>query len=158
MHVHPDAFRAIVKLTLGSREQNYRDGAAITPADASALVGIAYLALDADDREDPDEVAVVDEISQQVCALANTQVVVPGVRATDDFERLDKVRELGGQLSSQQTHELGYALAYAVSISDLELAPAETELLADLAVALGIPDDRAAELAAKVAEAVTPPA
>ncbi len=157
MHVHPDAFRAIVKQTLG-REQGYRDNAALSSADAAALVGVAYLALDADDREDPDELAVVDEISQQVCALANTAVVAPGVRATDDLERLEKIRELGGQLSSQQTRELGYALAYAVSISDLDLAPAESELLADLAVALGIADDRAAELAAKVAEAVTPPA
>ena len=150
MHVHPDAFRAIVKQTLGSEP--------LRPSDAAALVGIAYLALGADDREDEDELAVVDEISQQVCALASTQVVAPGVRATDDLERLEQIRALGAQLPTKQAHELAYALAYAVSISDMALAPAETELLADLAVALGIPDDRAAELAAKVAADVTPPA
>jgi hypothetical protein len=149
MHVHPDAFRRIVTTTLGSEP--------LRADDAAAVIGIAYLALGADDREDPDEVAVVDEIAQQVCALANTAVAAPGVRATDDFERLEKIRELGGQLSAKGPRELAYALAYAVSISDMDLAPAETELLADVAVAFGIADARAAELAATVAEAVTPP-
>jgi len=149
MHVHPDAFRTIVKHTLGIER--------LATEDAAALVGIAYLALDADDREDPDEIAVVDEIAQQLCALANVEVAAPGVRATDDYERLEQIRKLGAQLSGTPARELAYALAYAVSISDLDLAPAETELLADLAVALGIPDDRAAELAAMVAESVTPP-
>ena len=148
MHVHADAFRRIVNTTIGSERLGAND--------AAALVDIAYLALGADDREDPDEVAVVDEIAQQVCALANTQVVAPGVRATDDFERLEKIRELGGQLSGAQTRELAYGLAYAVSISDMDLAPAESELLADVAVAFGIADKRADELAAMVAEAVTP--
>lgn len=148
MHVHADAFRKIVNATLGSER--------LTAKDAVALVGIAYLALDADDREDPDEIKVVDEISQHVCTLASTQVTPPGVRATDDFERLEKIRELGGQLSTAASHELAYGLAYAVSISDMDLGPAESELLADLAVALGIADKRADELAAIVAEAVTP--
>ena len=62
MHVHADAFRKIVNATLGSER--------LTAKDAVALVGIAYLALDADDREDPDEIKVVDEISQHVCTLA----------------------------------------------------------------------------------------
>lgn len=148
MHVHADAFRKIVNATLGSERP--------TAKDAAALVGIAYLALGADDREDPDEIKVVDEISQHVCALASTQVAPPGVRATDDFERLAKIRELGGQLSSAGAHELAYGLAYAVSISDMDLGPAESQLLADLAVALGIAEKRADELAAIVAEAVTP--
>jgi hypothetical protein len=156
MHVHSDAFARIVNITLGSREQGFRDGASVTPDDAEALVGIAYLALDADDREDPDELRVVDEISQQLAALANTTLVAPGERATDDYERLDQIRQLGGQLSSQPVRELGYSLAYAVMVSDMELAPAETELLADVAVAFGISDARASELAAMTAEAVTP--
>jgi hypothetical protein len=150
MHVHADAFRKIVNATLGSER--------LAPADAAALVGITYLALDADDREDEEELAVVDEIAQHVCTLAGTQVAAPGVRATDDYVRLEKVRELGAQLSGTATRELAYALAYAVSISDMDIAPAEMELLADLAVALGITDARAAELAETLAEAVTPPA
>lgn len=156
MHVHADAFTRIVNLTLGSREQGYRDGAALTAPDAAAIIGIVYLALGADDREDPDEVRVVDEIAQQVNALGGTKIGAPGVRATDDYERLDKIRQLGGQLSSPQTRELAYSLAYAVTISDMDLAPAEMELLADVAVAFGISDGRSAELAAMVAEAVTP--
>jgi len=150
MHVHPDAFRRIVTITLGSDPLGVND--------AAAIVGITYLALGADDREDPDEVAALDEIAQQVCTLANTAVAAPGVRATDDFERLERIRELGGQLSGKGPRELAYALGYAVTISDMDIAPAESELLADVAVAFGIPDDRAAELAAIVAEAVTPPA
>jgi hypothetical protein len=150
MHVHPDAFRAIVSMTLGSERLGTKD--------AIAIVGMLYIALDADDREDPDELATVSEISDQVGALAGTKVEAPGERATDDYERLEKIRKLGSQLSGPPSRELAYALCYVVSIADLDLAPAETELLADLAVALGISDDRAAELAALVAKAVTPPA
>ena len=97
------------------------------------------------------------DLETQLAARAGTPLAVARVYANDDYERLEKIREIGAQLTTPQTRELAYAIAYAVTISDLELAPAETEFLADLAVAVGITDDRSGELAVAVAQAVTPP-
>jgi tellurite resistance protein len=157
MHVHADAFGAIVKATLGPTEAGYRDNARISQEDARAILGIAQLVAGADDKEDAEEVMVLDELTAQITALAGGPLDVPRAYANDDYERLEKIREIGGQLTTPQTRELAYAIAYAVTISDFELAPAETEFLADLAVALGIPDSRTGELAVAVAQAVTPP-
>lgn len=148
MHVQPDAFRTIVKRTLGT--------ARLGAEEATALVGIAYLALDTDGREDSEELAVVDELAQQVCALAGTAVPAPGVRATDAYERVDAIRQLGGKLSTAGSRELAYAIAYAVTISDMDLAPEEIRLLSNIALSLQIADQRAAEIAELTAAAVTP--
>ena len=155
-HVDEKAFDAIVKATLGPGEQGYRDGTKLGEADATALVGIAYLMLDADDRENPEELEVVEEVAQRVNALTGAQVSAPAVRATDDFERVEQLRALAGELSSVQVRELAYALAYLIVVADFELAPAESELLSDLAVALEIPDERSDELAVIASQAVTP--
>jgi tellurite resistance protein len=149
MHVHPEAFHEFVKAT-GTPKLGEQD--------ARALLGIAQLVAGADDREDAEETMVLDELTAQITALAGRPIAVQRVYANDAYERLEKIREVGGQLTTKQTRELAYAIAYAVTISDLELAPAETEFLADLAAALGISDDRTGELATIVAQAVTPPA
>ena len=158
MHVHAEAFREIVKATLGAPESGFRAAGPFGAQDAGAIVGIAQLVAGADEREDADEAMVVDELTAQVTALAGAPITVSRVYANDDYERLEKIREIGAQLTTQQSRELAYAIAYAVTISDLELAPAETKFLTDLAGALGIAGGRTAELAAIVAQAVTPPA
>jgi len=142
MHVNGDAFRAIVKATAA--------GDTVGDADARAILGICALVAGADDKSDPDEDSVLAEVA------GHLGPVIPDVYANDDLERLEKIREIGGQLSGTGARELAYALAYVVAVADLELAPAESEFLADLAVALGISDDRADELAAACAQAVTP--
>ena len=157
MHVHAEAFREIVKATLGA-ETGDRDGARLGEQDARAILCIAQLVAGADDRENPEETRVLDEITAQLAAHARTPLAVTRAYASDDYERLEKIREIGARLTTPQTRELAYAIAYAVTISDLELAPAESEALADLAVAVGISDDRSGELAVAVAQAVTPPA
>lgn len=143
MHVHGEAFRSIVKATAG-------DGATIAEPDACAVLGICALVAGADDKSDVDEDSVLGEIA------GHLGPTVPDVFANDDLERLEKIREIGGELSTQGVRDLAYALAYVVAIADLELAPAESEFLADLAVALGVSDARADELAALCAQAVTP--
>jgi tellurite resistance protein len=150
MHVNGDAFRAMVKATVGAGEGGYRDGMTVDEADARAVLGICALVAGADDKADPEEDSVLGEIA------GHLGPTVPDVRANDDLERLEKIREIGGELSTQGVRDLAYALAYVVAVADLELAPAESEFLADLAVALGVSDERAGELAQRVAEAVTP--
>ncbi|HSN29781.1 MAG TPA: hypothetical protein VLT45_26015 [Kofleriaceae bacterium] len=145
MQVHANAFQSLVTATVGA-------GTTVGEPDARAILGICALVAGADDKSDADEDSVLGEIA------GHLGPPVPNVYAGDDLERLEKIREIGGQLSSQGTRELAYTLAYAVAVADLELAPAESEFLADLAVALGLSDDRAAELAALCAQAVTPPA
>ena len=142
MHVNAKAFETIVKVTVGADR--------VGEADARAILGICVLVAGADNKSDVDEDEVLAEIA------GHLGPTLPTVYAGDDLERLEKIREIGAQLSTQGTRELAYTLAYAVSVADLELAPAESEFLADLAVALGISDDRADELAEKCAEAVTP--
>lgn len=152
MHVNADAFRAMLKATMGASEGGYREGMAVEETDARAILGICALVAGADDRNDEDEDSMLGELA------GHLGPVVPDVRANDDLERLEKIREIGAQLSTTGTRELAYMLAYTVSISDMDLAPAESEFLADLAVALGISDARADELAAVCAQAMTPPA
>jgi tellurite resistance protein len=149
MHVHAAAFHAIVKAT----GVNY-----LADDEAKAVAGIAQLVAGADDKEDEEETAVLQEIIDHLSAFAGLAVAIPTVQANDDYERLEKIREVGARLPTAPSRELAYALAYAVSISDMDLAPAESEFLADLAVAIGISDDRADELASIVGQAVTPPA
>ena len=156
MHVSPGAFREIVTATLGSRDTGYREGAALGEDEAVALVRIAHLALAADDREDSDEVEVVHELVAQLCVLANTGAIASPELAHGDGDRLARIRDLGRQLRATPARELAYALAYLVSIADLELAPAEQALVDTLAPALGLAGERAAELAILAARAVTP--
>ena len=143
MHVNGDAFRSMVTATAG-------DGTTIAESDARAVLGICALVAGADDKTDVDEDSVLGEIA------GHLGPTVPDVRANDDLERLEQIREIGGELSTQGVRDLAYALAYVVAIADLELAPAESEFLADLAVALGVSDARADELAALCAQAITP--
>ncbi len=145
MQVHANAFQSLVKATVGA-------GTTVGETDARAILGICALVAGADDKSDADEDSVLGEIA------GHLGPPVPNVYAGDDLERLEKIREIGAQLSSQGTRDLAYTLAYAVAIADLALEPAESEFLADLAVALGVSDDRAGELAALCAQAVTPPA
>ena len=142
MHVNGDAFKTMLNATVGQT--------AVGDTDARAILGICTLVAGADNKSDDEEEDALGEIA------GHLGPPLPNVYANDDLERLEKIREIGAQLSTTGTRELAYMLAYVVSVSDLELAPAESEFLADLAVALGISDARADELASQCAQAVTP--
>src|SRR5262249_47182059 len=133
--------------------------ARVSPDDAIAIIRIVHLVVTADHREDDDELAMLDSVTIGLCELAGIEVdaVPPSSDSLpSDDERLERVCGLGDQLSSKASRELAYAIAYLLSISDLDLAPAEAALIDGLAGALGIPDDRSEALAAGVAAAVTP--
>jgi tellurite resistance protein len=129
--------------------------------DVVAIVGIGQLVAGADKRDDADERSALDELTEHLCKLAKiTPANIPALASPlpgDLDERLDRMGKLGEKLTSMQAKELAYAVAYVVSISDLDLAPEEAEMIDDLAVALGISDERSDELAAAAASAVTPP-
>ena len=64
MHVNGDAFRAMVKATVGAGEGGYRDGMTVSEPDAtSAVLGICALVAGADDKTDADEDSVLGEIA-----------------------------------------------------------------------------------------------
>jgi hypothetical protein len=74
----------------------------------------------------------------------------------DAEERRAQIASLATQLATTSARELAYLVAYLLIVSDLELAPVETELLEGLQRALWIEGPRASELAAEVSELVTP--
>lgn len=156
MVISADVFRKIVAITLGSRELGYRESTLLAAEDAAAVVAIAYLTLDASGRAEHETAAVVDALASWVGELASSFVAPPELRADDRTTRVEQLRELGAALRATQAGELAYALVYVISIADLELAPAEVEVMNELAIALGLTEDRAAELAALSAQAVTP--
>ena len=81
---------------------------------------------------------------------------MPDVRANDDLSGSRRSARSAASCRRRACATSHTALAYVVAIADLELAPAESEFLADLAVALGVSDARADELAAVCAQAITP--
>ena len=160
MQVDTKAFRQIVDAALGSGAGQTGSPAKLAQADASALMAIMLLAVDADDREDSDELSALAGVRDGLAAAAG--IAAGALPKTvelprDDDQRLEMIRVHGAKLSSQPVRDLAFALTYLVSISDLDLAPEEADFLEDLAAALGVADDRADDLAIAVGEAITPP-
>jgi hypothetical protein len=128
-------------------------------AQVRAIVRTAYLAAEIDFDEDVEERATLDSLGEQLSHIAQVRVEpIPTVSPLplDDEERRARIVELAPELTTRSARELAYAVAYLLAVSDVELAPAETRFLDDLQDALGIADDRAAELAATIASAATP--
>jgi hypothetical protein len=154
MLIDAQQLRAVVQLVFGT------DHPALTRAEAEAIIGIAYLALEADLDEDSDELADFELLKQRISALA---VVAPVAVAPispiplDDEERASHLRELANQLPRKLSRELAFAVAYLLVVADLALQPVESTFLDQLQRALGIDDTAASVLAESAAEAVTPP-
>jgi hypothetical protein len=115
----------------------------------------------ADLDEDPAEVSATVQLGRQVCALAGVRfedVLRPSPLPLprDEEARHDWVERIASDLQSTRARELAYMVAYLVTIADLEVAAPESRLLADLRAVLQLSDDRAADLAARAAERITP--
>src|SRR5512138_1537557 len=94
---------------------------ALSVGDAETVVALAQLAVDADGREDPDEIAMFFAFGKSVLALAGvTETPTPTVSGDDEDERL---ADLAGQLSTPGARELAYAMAYVLTIADYQAAP-----------------------------------
>ena len=85
----------------------------------------------------------------------------PGIerRSPENTDEEDDVRlkALAGKLATPAAGELAYAVAYLLTVADVQLAPEEDAIVESLRTALGIGEDRAAEIAATVSAAITPP-
>src|SRR5258706_6005312 len=118
----------------------------LSPADATAIVGVARLAVDADRSEDSDELDLYDLLAERVCKLAG--IAADAVQDAEDKQpRGDDDREQrllarADQMKTAPVRELGYAVAYVLTIADLDIAPAEDKFLAKLQEALAISDER----------------
>lgn len=129
------------------------------PAEARVIVQIAQLAAGIDLDEDGDERGLLSVLTRQLCAIVGipiSSVRVLSPLPIDAEERHAQIASLASQLATTGARELAYLVAYLLIVSDLELAPVETELLEGLQRALWIEGPRAAELAAEVSELVTP--
>ncbi len=132
-----------------------------TPAatETSTILQIAQLAAGVDLDEDVDERGLLGTLTRQLCATAG--IPLESVRPLsplpiDAEERTARIASLAAGLATTSARELAYIVAYLLIVSDLELAPVETELLDGLRAALRVEDRRASELAAEVSELVTP--
>jgi hypothetical protein len=67
------------------------------------------------------------------------------------------MRELATQLHTTAAKELAYAVAFVMAVSDVDIAPEEGALVEKLEGVLKLAEDRAAEIAATISAAITPP-
>jgi len=130
---------------------------ALPPQDAELIIAIAQLAIAADRVDDPDERRMFDELAAHIYRHANVSTSAPSLAPVDDDEqRIDHIRSHAAQLAGKPSASLAFAIAYALMIADMDLAPEEGTLLETLREALGLSEDRAEDLSAAVGMAVTP--
>ncbi len=146
MNLHPAAIRSIVRA---------RHAGPLPPADAEAILGLCQLAVDADGREDADEIAMFFAFGAAVNELAGIAGADTPTFASDldDGEQLDVLAQ---QLVTQPSRELAYTIAYVLTVADVDIAPEESEFIENLRAALRIEPDRADALAAEIGAAITP--
>lgn len=126
---------------------------------ATAIVGLGRLAIDADRTVDGDELDLYDDIADLVCEMAPGADPDEIVEAEDrkprgDDDRKVRLADGAGKLGTAPVRELAYAVAYLLTIADLAIQPDEDAYLSSLQDALAISDDRQAEIAATVGEAI----
>lgn len=125
---------------------------------AAPIVQLARLTADADDREDDDEAVALGELVAHTCALAAITPPPEVDLPRDDLDRFERIGALATPLRGTPAAGLAYVVAHLLTISDLDIAPAENAFLERLREALGLDPERAGELAATAAELVTPEA
>lgn len=149
MNVDASQYKAIVAAT--------KAGDSLPANEAELIIAIAQLAVAADRIDDADERQLFADLAGHVYKHAKLSTTVPELGPVDDDDaREDHLRSHAGQLVGKPSAALAFAIAYILVISDLELAPEESDLLDVLREALGIDEDTAGELSATVAEAITP--
>jgi hypothetical protein len=151
MKIDVSQVRAILDAVLDDRK--------LTPPEAGGVIAIAWLAVDADHREDDDEVASLDAIGAEVHARAGIPKDAPIPPVTpvpmDDEEMAMRLDKLAPGLGAG-AREAGYALAYALIVVDFELAVGESAFLTMLRDKFQLSDERVLDLSVAVGEAVTP--
>lgn len=129
----------------------------VSPVDAEVILELAQLAVDSDGQEDADEIKTFFALGKAVFVMAGLEnTPTPTFMGGDEDN--ERMRELAGKLTTTPSRELAFACAHVLSISDVEIAPAEDAFIAALRDALSITEDRGDEIAAQLNAAVTPPA
>jgi tellurite resistance protein len=134
-------------------------GERLSVAEVRAIAQLAYLTGEIDLDEDADERATLAEIASALWHASDRepQPIEPVARIPiDDEERRQTIAALARELSTRGAREVAYVTAYLMATSDLQIARTEGRFLDDLQRALGLTDERAADLAAMAAEWVTP--
>lgn len=130
---------------------------ALSPSDAELIIAIAQLAIAADRYDDPDEQRLFQDLAAHVYRHANVETTAPTLAPiADDEQRIEHLRSHAAQLAGKPSASLAFALAYALVISDMDIAPEEGVMLDTLREALGLDEDRANDLSSAVGMAITP--
>jgi hypothetical protein len=130
---------------------------ALPAGDAELIIAIAQLAIAADRVDDPDERRLFEELAAHIYRHANVETAAPTLAPIDDDDqRIDHMRSHAAQLVGKPSASLAFAIAYALTISDMQLAPEEGALLETLREALGLDEERAEDLSSAVGMAITP--
>ncbi len=140
--------RRIIETVLAGESLNRDQG--------TALLQIAQLAAGADETEQRVERALLQALAQRISSLTGVQfaelIAIPpieGFRA-----RMSRFRALAAVLQTRAARELGFALAFLIAISDLELQRAEHDTLEELQQALGVDHVRATDLVVKLTDVI----
>jgi hypothetical protein len=124
--------------------------------EVTMVLQIAQLAAGSDDVERPIEHSLLQAIAQRVGALVGIKPDelsdIP--RIDDDDARLSRLRALAAELHTRAARELAFAMAFLVSISDLDLAAVERTDLEELQHAIGVDDRRAMDLVVQLTETI----
>ena len=130
----------------------------LAPPEAQALVGLARLAIDADRTVDGDELDLYDDLADLICELAGADadevVEAEDRKPRGDDDRIARIADGAGKLTTTSVRELGYAVSFVLTIADLAIQPDEDAYLAQLQDALVISDERQGEIAAIVSNAI----
>jgi hypothetical protein len=134
-------------------------GRTLTDDEIASIIRLAALTADVDFRPDADEDDALARMARTLWASvgrAPQRVEPVSPIPLDAEERNARIAELARHLRSREARELAYVAAYILAVVDLDLAPTQAQFLAQLQRALGIDDERAADLVSRAAEAVTP--
>jgi hypothetical protein len=141
MHLEPSTIRNIVRA---------RHPDPLAARDAETILALCQLAVDADGREDPDEIAMFFAFGAALYELAG--IAGRPTPTASDLEDDQQLRALAAQLTAPASRELAYAIAHVLTVADT--APEESQFLDQLRTALGLAPDHAAKLAADAATAM----
>lgn len=131
-------------------------GVKLESTEALTVVQIAQLAAGVKLDDDPPAQAILQAIAQQVCSLVGLKPgeIRPIPLLADYAARAACLEAVAKQLRTRGARELAYALAFLVSVADLELAPVETTALEAFQRALGLDHRRATDLVIFLSETV----
>jgi tellurite resistance protein len=132
--------------------ESFLAGSSLDRAQATTLVQIAQVAAGADLRDDPAEQALLHAVAQHVGLKPGELLPIPPL--PDEEARLEWIGALSKDLRTHPVRELAFALAFLMSVADLELVPAETEALEEFQRALGVDHRRATDVVVLVTEIV----